>query len=243
MSVADKVFWVALTIFGGLFGGGLIMLFESGHWIIALIVTLVGLAGLLFLVRERWGGGFRPQRDLIANVMRAIAEQIAPQNTDAPAVADASLFNEDSDVMVHRLQFYTHLDVSGDPKLTGNGCFIDFVQPMINASVFSVEFEKEIEGRVFIDGEEQKDKLEIRETPLQVLKVNRANRHQLVFRQWLSIEVAKKIAEQSETIFDFEQTAVYFTFEHRGDKSRVRKALGNQVVWKNTRPELQAASG
>ncbi len=141
--------------------------------------------------------------------------------------------DEDAEIMQQRLYFHTHLYVLGEPTLMGTAPFIEFLQPMINASVLSVTFDSEIEGRIYIDGEEQKDKLEIRKTPPQRLEVQRAAFHQLTFRQWFTPEIAKKIQEQAETVFDFGHVALYFSFEHRGHKRTLRKALGNQVVWKN----------
>lgn len=208
---SDVRWWLALTL----------ALFVTWRWPLLYIQTdwRAALAGALIASL------------LIIICLALIAAR--PKRVSATVPTDASLFDQDASVMVHLVQFYTHLYVTGDPKLTGNAPFIEFLQPMINASVFPIAFEKEIEGRLFIDGEEQKDKLEIRETPPQSLKVRRAAHHELVFRQWLSTEVARKIQEQTETIFDFGKMAVYFTFEYHGDRPRVRKALGNQVIWKN----------
>ena len=153
----------------------------------------------------------------------------------APLVVSA---DEDADIMEQRIQFYTHLDVLGEPKLTGTAPFIEFRQPLLNASVLEISFDSEIEGRIRIDGEEQKDRLEFRQTPPQVLRVQRGAYHDVVLRQWLTAEVAKKMQENVETVFDFGHTAINFGFEHRGKKLTVRKALGNQIKWTNQEREI-----
>ncbi len=143
------------------------------------------------------------------------------------------LANEDAEIMEQRIQFYTHLSVSGEPKLTGTAPFIEFCQPMLNASVLPVTLEQEIEGRIYIDGEEQRDKLEFRQTPPQVLLVRRGEYHDVALKQWLSPEAVKNMQENIKTGFDFGHTAVTFGFEHRGQRRTLRKALGNQVIWEN----------
>lgn len=144
----------------------------------------------------------------------------------------SDLADDDAKSMEQRVYFYTHPDILGEPKLVGTTPFIEFHQPMINASVLPVTFQTKVDGRLYIDAEEQRDKLEIRETPPQSLEVRRGAYHDLAFRQWLSPEVASKMQDQPETSFDFGHTAVYFTFEHRGSRQSVRKALGNQVTWR-----------
>jgi len=83
MPLADRVFWVALTIFGAFFALGLTMLIKSGHPFIALILTLVGLVGLLFLIREQFQG-----RTRIAAVIRAIRRNLTSANVEEPPISE-----------------------------------------------------------------------------------------------------------------------------------------------------------
>jgi hypothetical protein len=49
----EKLFWVAITIFGGAFATGLFFVIEQAHVLGGIIVALFGLIGLVFLIRDR----------------------------------------------------------------------------------------------------------------------------------------------------------------------------------------------
>lgn len=85
MPLADRVFWVSLTIFAAIFALGLTMWVKSGHLFVALasILTLVGFVGLLFLVREQFQG-----RVGIATAIRAIRRKLASANVEEPPISE-----------------------------------------------------------------------------------------------------------------------------------------------------------
>jgi hypothetical protein len=67
MSQEDRLFWVALTVFGGIFATGLFIAFEQ-HLAGGVALTVLGLGGLLRLVRDH-----RHHRTVKLNLLIALA--------------------------------------------------------------------------------------------------------------------------------------------------------------------------
>ena len=52
-SSEDRLFWVAITVYGGAFASGLFFVIEWLHLVTAVPCLLIGLLGLLFMIRDR----------------------------------------------------------------------------------------------------------------------------------------------------------------------------------------------
>src|SRR5271156_752458 len=198
------------------------------------VAAILAVASFILGLTSKWQDRFISAfLALLVAVLATIIQTLYRRNNNnSPLMISA---DEDVETMDQRLVFSAHVSISGEPKLVGTAPFIEFRQPVINASVLPIAFES-VEGRIYIDGEEQKDQIEIRES--QDLDVRRGTYREIILRQWLTSEVAKKMQNSLETIFDFGHAGMRFSFDHRGQKRTFQKALGNQVTWHNTEREL-----
>jgi hypothetical protein len=124
--------------------------------------------------------------------------------------------DEDAEIMEQRI-FVLDVGIT-EEMVSSSAPYINFHLEFINTSIFSITLESFI-GRVFVDKEEQKDRLETRPEG-HVFRFPRASVVSILLRQWVPPGVVDKMRNQSETIFDLSHVIL-----HRGEKRVFTKPL------------------
>jgi hypothetical protein len=210
-----------------------------GHTIVSPLGAIgTFVAGIGYLIVDR----------RVARLAIAPAQSETPTsnaiNTRSKALNDQSDFDalmmrmvrkEDAEHFNQRFYVERAFGVYGAPQLSALEPYIEFSVGLRNSTVFSVQVDREIEGRLRMDDQELGRPLQIEHydpTP-----IHHGDYREFIFRQWLSPEAALRIRRQSRTVFSAGWLAVYAEYIHNAIPRYERIALGNQTALENSKPE------
>jgi phosphate/sulfate permease len=144
------------------------------------------------------------------------------------------LADEDALIMQQRIHVIGIHACGGPQNLTKDAPFVEFEVTLINASVFGITWERDIEGCLRIDDEPQEeDTLKPRKT--QEFYAQRGKHVSRVMRQQLTSGIAKAILERDRDVhFEFSGITLCFSFNHRGKPQTFETPLSfrnSYVTW------------
>jgi hypothetical protein len=142
---------------------------------------------------------------------------------------------EDADHFNQRFYVERAFGVHGSPRLSVLEPYIEFSVGLRNSTVFSVQVDREIEGRLTMDDQELGRPLQIEH--YDATPIHHGDYREFIFRQWLSPEAALRIRRQSRTIFNAGWLAVHAEYILNAIPRYERIALGNQTSLENSKPE------